>query len=292
MELKPGVLKILLLLLVFMPAALFSQEKFSFAFFTDIHLNRGTGKSFEGFKKALSLAKEKNIDFIITGGDNVDTDVIKEENSETAVGLYEEYAEIIKNYGIPFYVTIGNHDRFHASDTSNIHLNDDGMFRKYFKEAYYSFEHKGWKIIVLNSVETENGAYPVAGTEQINWLKKLLKQTPFTQPFIIVTHVPFLSVYYPVLKGNYTDMDIMKNQHEVLNLFKNHNLKLVLQGHMHIYEEIKVKGINFITGGAVSAAWWNGPYYGTEEGFLYLELEKNDVKWEYIDYGWDAINKQ
>lgn len=41
-----------------------------------------------------------------------------------------------------------------------------------------------------------------------------------------------------------------------------------------------------ITGGAVSAAWWEGPYLGTEEGFLLLKVSGNSVIWEYIDYGW------
>ena len=71
-------------------------------------------------------------------------------------------------------------------------------------------------------------------------------------------------------------------------MFNEHNLKLVLQGHMHLYEEIKVKGVQFITGGAVSAAWWGGPYYGTEEGYLKVNVKGDNFSWEYVDYGWEV----
>jgi len=63
---------------------------------------------------------------------------------------------------------------------------------------------------------------------------------------------------------------------------------LVLQGHMHLYEEIKVKGVQFITAGAVSASWWGGVYHGTEEGYLLLHMDGDNFHWEYLDYGWEA----
>lgn len=71
-------------------------------------------------------------------------------------------------------------------------------------------------------------------------------------------------------------------------MFDNKNLKLVLQGHMHLYEEIKVKGVQFITAGAISASWWGGPYYGTEEGYLKVDINGNNFDWEYVDYGWEV----
>lgn len=41
-----------------------------------------------------------------------------------------------------------------------------------------------------------------------------------------------------------------------------------------------------ITGGAVSAAWWEGPYLGTEEGFVLVNVKGDSVSWEYLDYKW------
>ena len=50
-----------------------SEKKLRFAFLTDIHLNTtNAGERMKGLKKALDKTKELNVDFIITGGDQVD----------------------------------------------------------------------------------------------------------------------------------------------------------------------------------------------------------------------------
>ena len=77
----------------------------------------------------------------------------------------------------------------------------------------------------------------------------------------------------------------------MLQLFAGHNLKLVLQGHMHLFESIDIPGKKFITAGAVSAAWWGGSYYGTEEGYLQVNIKGDNVDCEYIDYGWEVLKK-
>jgi DNA repair exonuclease SbcCD nuclease subunit len=256
------------------------KNKFSFAFFTDIHLNKGDNDCFKGLEKAMSSARNRQVDFILTGGDNVDIDVLGKDAS-TAHSLYNAYAELIANSGIACYATIGNHDRFYGCDKSDP-LFESGLFEKYLNKSYYSFDHKGWHFIVLN---TSNS---IVDEDQKQWLVADLALVASETPIIISTHVPFLSVYYPALEGTYTSTDTFKNFKEIWDLFEDHNLKLVLQGHMHLYEEIKVKGVQFITAGAVSASWWSGAYHGTEEGYLRITIDGNDFGWEYVDYGWEA----
>jgi predicted phosphodiesterase len=84
----------------------------------------------------------------------------------------------------------------------------------------------------------------------------------------------------------------VSNFKEVWDMFEGKNLKLVLQGHMHLYEEIKIRDVQFITAGAVSARWWSGPYHGTQEGYLLIKTDGDDFFWEYVDYGWDVKQKQ
>jgi len=263
-----------------------AQEKFSFAFFTDLHMNaHEQAKSYEGLEKAIGVAKKQKVDFVLTGGDNVDVDALKENQKEKATSLFQRYQEIIKQSQMKWYLTIGNHDRYWHSDGEY----GSGLFSSFFGKTYYSFEHKGWKFIVLNSTEICDGKYCISDKQQ-QWLKEELQKTSKTQPIIIATHVPFLSLYYPVLEGRYTDADTFVNQKEVRSLFDAHNLKLVLQGHQHLYEEIKVKGVQYITAGAISANWWGGNFHGTEEGFLKVNLKGNDFDWEYVDYGWTVNN--
>lgn len=264
-----------------------AQERFSFAFLTDIHMNANpASNSAAGFRQAIQRAEATHADFILTGGDNVDVDGLKADRKEVAVQLYRDYKAITEASRLPFYFTIGNHDRYWAEGQEN-ELSNSGLFQSYFGDTYYSFEHKGWLFIVLNSVQTCNGKYCV-DDEQQQWLADLLAGTPADQPIIVSTHVPFLSLYYPVLEGRYTDADTFVNQKQIFDLFAGHNLKLVLQGHQHLYEEIKVKGVQFVTAGAVSANWWGGAFHGTEEGFLLVHADGDAFTWEYIDYGWEV----
>lgn len=264
-----------------------AQEKFSFAFLTDIHINMNPeSRSMEGLKQAVRSAERAGVDFIISGGDNVDVDGIKENRRADAIKLYESYKQVTEASGLKWYLTIGNHDRFwHDGQPATAY--GAGLFSSFFGDTYYAFKHKGWLFIVLNSVQVCDGRYCIDEAQR-KWLSDLLAVTPPDQPIIVSAHVPFLSLYYPVLEGRYTDADTFGNQKEVFGMFAAHNLKLVLQGHQHLYEEIKVKGVQFITGGAVSANWWNGAFHGTEEGYLKVDINGDDFSWQYIDYGWEV----
>jgi len=261
-----------------------SNNQFTFAFFTDIHLNKGNNRCFQGFEKAIESAKGEEVDFILTGGDNVDIDVLGKD-AETAHELFQRYSEITSNSDIKFYSSIGNHDRFWGCQRSDP-LYNEGLFEKYIGESYYSFDHKGWHFIVLN---TSNS---IVDEPQKLWLINDLEKVEDETPIIVTCHVPFLSVYYPALEGRYTDADTFKNFKTVWDMFEGKNLKLVLQGHQHLYEEIKTRGVQFITGGAVSASWWGGSYHGTEEGYLHVTIEDDDVTWKYVDYGWTVDKKE
>ncbi len=282
-------MKKLFLLSVLIICATFvqAQKKFSFGFFTDLHLNKDeASNSFKGLEQAISVAKKNKVDFVLTGGDNADVDAMKAENLEAAKSLFQRYKDIVSNSGLKWFYTIGNHDRYWHSEGEH----GSGLFSSYFGKPYYSFKHKGWKFIILNSTEVCNNKYCISDTQK-NWLVSELAKTPSDQPIIVSSHVPFLSLYYPVLEGYYTDADTFVNQKEIRGLFDKHNLKLVLQGHQHLYEEIKVRGVQYITAGAISANWWGGNFHGTEEGYLQVNINGNDFSWDYVDYGWEVVKK-
>ncbi len=251
-------------------------QQFKFAFLTDLHIH--SDSTMNQVKQRLTKLP-KSIDFLLSGGDNVDIDNLKKEDIPKGEERLAQLKDLLEATGKPFHMAIGNHDRLPSSVRDG--KNDFQAFEKVFGKPYYSFAHKGCTFVVLNSVEVENNQYTVKA-EQLNWLKGLLARTPKEQPIVIVSHVPFLSVYYPILEGRYTGADTFQNQKQVFDLFEKHNLKLVLQGHMHLYEEVKVKGVQFITAGAVSGNWWHGVFHGTAPGHLEVEISKNNVKWEYI----------
>jgi len=257
------------------------EEGFSFAFLTDIHLSLDNESSYRGFRKAIESAKQNNAAFILTGGDNMDIDYLGN-NPALASDLYTKYMSVKETAGIDIFSTIGNHDMFMPNDTTW----EENMYEKYIKDAYYSFNYNGWYFFVLNTSRFSSGQYSV-DAEQKEWLRVELGKTDRTSPIILSVHVPFLSVHYPFIEGRYTSTDTFSNFKEIWDMFTNHNVRRVLQGHMHIYEEIMVNNIQFITGGAVSGAWWDGPYYGTEEGYLMVHITGDNISWEYIDLGWE-----
>jgi len=261
------------------------EDGFSFAFFTDIHLNKKENNCFEGLKKAIHSAESHNVDFILTGGDNCEIDELKND-TQTAHELYAYFAGITGESSVPFYPAIGNHDRFWGVDKEDT-LYNEGLFEKHTgHKSYYSFDHKGWHFIVLNTANS------FVDDAQKKWLQNDLTNTPKEMSTVVVVHVPFLTVYYPALHGKYSNADTFSNFKEIWDLFKGRNLKLVLQGHQHLYEEIKVLDTQFITAGAVCAYWWAGPYHGTEEGYLKVDIDaSNNILWKYVDYGWETNYK-
>ena len=91
-----------------------SQEnanEFRFVFMTDIHVQPELGGDKE-FKQAIASVNslQPKPDFVIMGGDLV-MDVCKQ-NYERADTLYKLYIDACKNFAMPVYHCIGNHELF------------------------------------------------------------------------------------------------------------------------------------------------------------------------------------
>jgi Icc protein len=268
------------------------KDSFSVAFLTDIHIEYGRD-AIAGFEKVLDTVNSLKPDFILTGGDLI-MDALGQPYSR-ADSLYNLYQEEIRKAEEPVYNTMGNHEiygiyRRSGADPDNPEYGEK-MFEKRIGPSYYSFMHKGWKFMILNSIEdTKKNSYVgLIDSVQVEWIKEELKNTPSEAPIVISTHIPFISVMTQRYSGSTVANDsslIVYNSKAVLDLFRDHNLKLVLQGHLHILEDICYEGVHYITGGAVSGAWWRGPYLGCEEGFLWLTFTGDNFTWKYIDYGW------
>jgi len=270
------------------------KDIFNVAFLTDIHVQPELN-AVEGFSIALDSVNKLKPDFIITGGDLI-MDALGQTYGRVD-SLYDLYAEVIKKAESPVYNTMGNHEIYgiytkeSGADPSNPEYGEK-MFEKRLGKSFYSVDHKGWKFIIINSVEdTKKGRYVgQVDSAQLAWIRDELKKTDPATPIVISTHIPFITAETQRYEGSTMPSDsgtVVFNSKEVLSLFKGYNLKLVLQGHLHILEDIYIDGIHFLTSGAVSAAWWRGPNRGLEEGFMYLTFYKDNFKWRYVDYGWE-----
>jgi len=274
-----------------------SANDFSFVFLTDIHLTTER-HALEGFMQAIDTINHLNPDFVLTGGDNI-MDALAE-NYEHSDSLYDLFAETAEKLKMPINSTMGNHEVFGLYESSGIDPTHKEFGKKFYENRlanrYYSFNHKNWHFIVLDAIglKDDRTYFGHIDAEQMEWLKNDLEQTGKETPIVVSTHIPLLSIGAQVMEGPTKGIgpgSIVTNATEVRELLEQYNTKLVLQGHLHFLEDINYNGIHYITGGAISAQWWQGPRFGMEEGFLKIDISGEDFDWNYIDFGWEVKNE-
>lgn len=273
---------------------------FSFAFLTDMHVQPERGAA-DGLRQCLSHVEklQRRPDLILTGGDLImDALDVGLDRAQLEWNLFDE---CIKPCSIPMHHTLGNHDVCGWSSKAQVPPTDPDYGKKVFAErygqgrTYRSFDHKGWHFILLDSVSQNPETRDYFGRiddAQMEWLKNDLAAVGPTRPVILVTHIPFFSVWHQYLRGGAEPAGpkgIVQNANEVVKLLAKHNVPLVLSGHGHILEHIELNNIVFLQGGAVSGMWWKGPVHGRQEGYCTIDCRADGTcSYTYHDYGWDV----
>lgn len=278
------------------------KEAFRFVFATDIHL-QPEKHSIEGFNQAIfhinGLRPKPH--FIITGGDLIEDSYVKDQ--ESAAKLYDLFQSALEKLDRPVYHIIGNNDyvRWNTTSAGKESLPDygKGMFRRRLGKGttYSSFDHGGWRFILLDSLEVneEGRLHGYIDQNQMRWLKEELEKAGKEKPVCVALHIPLLSLLpqlYKNILAEPPEYFLVKNATEVIELLSVHNVKLVLQGHLHLLEELKYKNITYITGGSVSGFKWRGPSFGHPEGFVIVDVKGDEFTWKYESYGWTAKAKK
>lgn len=276
-----------------------AEEKdttFTFAFLTDIHLKPEMGAP-RAFQMVIDTVNSMKPDFVITGGDLVD-DALYSTHARAAT-LFDLYNRMVEGFNMPVYNTMGNHDIYGynsnpAPDPDHPEYGEK-IFESRIGRTYYSFDHKGWHFMILDGVEYGNGNWGnyigKVDKKQMEWIRNDIDLLDPSTPIVLVSHIPLISVSPQIDNGplhGENQSALVTNQREVLALFKNNNLKLVLQGHLHMLEEINyMDQTTFITGGAVCGKWWKTPDDGKfQEGFINIKVSGDEFHWDYVDYGW------
>ena len=265
------------------------ENTFEFSFLTDIHIKPEMNAP-KGFQMAIDKVNDLNPDFVITGGDLV-YDVMRG-NYAKSESLFSLYKNMSTGFNMPVHNCIGNHDLFGIYEESPEDENHPdykyGMWERHFGKTYYSFDHKGWHFITLNSLDvTEDKRYKtIFHKEQLEWLKKDLENVNSTTPIVIITHIPMICTRSQI-RGKQGNPNVT-NSHEVFKMTENHNLKLILQGHIHWKEYGYVNDrFHYIVGGSIAGNGWKGRRHNTKEGFVHIKVNGNDFSWEYMDHGWE-----
>jgi 3',5'-cyclic AMP phosphodiesterase CpdA len=278
----------------FWPARGSEKGSLRLVFYTDVHA-RTEWETPVAMKRATEAINAQKADLIIAGGDLI-TDGFQS-SADRVAPRWDSYMKMHREIRGDLYPVIGNHDLVAAvpEDGSPAAKDPRKIYRLKMSldRTYYSFNAVGYHFVMLDSVQITGDEYKYQGMiwpEQLEWLKQDLSRVQRGTPIVLATHIPLLSAFFAATKGATFAAKknrVVDNNREVFKILEEHNVILVLQGHLHAKELLMWRDTTFIVGGAICGKWWRGPWHGTEEGFNVITLTGSHVDWEYIDYGWE-----
>ncbi len=263
---------------------------------TDLHIQPELGAA-DGVSLCVKKILELNPrpDFILTGGDHVmDLLNVSGARADLQFSLLDER---LKPLEMPIYHCVGNHDVYGWAPNSSVSEREPGYGKALFEEkvrdskTYYSFDHKGWHFIVLDTIGVRGRQWMGhVDDDQLQWLKSDLAATPTDRPIVVTLHMPIITSILQETESTTTtptDLTVTGNGKQVFDLLRTRMVKLVMQGHTHVVESVEYLGTRFMTAGAVSGDWWKGWRLGVHpEGFTTLDFDGASVKTTYVPYGW------
>ena len=270
---------------------------FDFVFFTDTHIQPELDAA-HGCDMCFRKIASANPEFAIMGGDHVyDAMGVNGARAEMVYDLYKRTEQLL---GMPLHHAIGNHDVFGVLTKSGVPPADPAYGKKMYQDrmgqTFYSFDHKGYHFVVLDSIQpTEDRLWEARVDEpQLHWLRDDLKRLPAHVPVIAVIHCPLVTAFATyaqvVTEGRKYNTMTVSNAAEVLEVFEDANVLAVLQGHTHINEVVAYKNTQYITSGAVCGNWWHGSRLGTPEGFTVVSLREGKISTRYETYGFHSVD--
>jgi len=270
---------------------------FDFIFFTDTHIEPELDAA-HGCDMCFQKIASIKSDFAIMGGDHV-YDALGVDGKRAA-SVFDLYQKTQQRLQMPLHQVIGNHDVFGIYTKSGVAPTDPVYAKKMYEhglgKTYYSFDHKGYHFVVLDSIQpTEDRLWEGRIDEkQLRWLGDDLSAVATNTPIVTAVHVPLVTGFTnyaekPPNLPKYSTLTV-ENARQVLATFEGHNLVAVLQGHTHVNEIVEYKNTKFITSGAVCGNWWHGPRMGFPEGFSVLSLRDGKISTRYETYGFKSVD--
>ena len=223
---------------------------------TDSHITRKTHRNLDYFMsqyRAASMPKTA-----IHLGDLIDA----QKNFPCADSILHFAGQTISD---TIFTTPGNHD---------IYFRQWDIYRQYFKSSVYWFDTRnGAKkldlFICLDSAEGE------LGTDQINWLRDLLKNKSGEgyRHIIVFTHTHLWK-----LDGSqgHTSNYALEATYELCSLLSQYGVEFVWCGHQHARQSVIFKDVNYLVLNATK---------DDEQGQSYMTAEMGaSIVYHYIDY--------
>ena len=257
-------------------------------FYADVHA-RDTPAITGALAQAAQAIGAERADLVIAGGDLVEAG--PDTGAAVARPCWAAYRDMLgamgRSRGEVRHV-LGNHDLVQPdSRTGPAGPRASFLSELGLEHTYGSFEAGGYHVVLLDSVEVVSeppGYRGFVGPEQRDWLAADLARIPPSQPVIVATHIPLLGAPHDARHGDDQPHMIVANAAEVLDIFASRRVILVLQGHLHRVDAVRVGATTFLTGGAICGQWWKRSRDGAEPGYMVVKLDGDDVDWRYVTY--------
>ena len=197
------------------------------------------------------------------------------------------FIDCLKTATIPTRLGIGNHEIYPSE------ANPKGKYEQLFGPTYYSFDWGPVHFVVLDGnmpADVRGNSLGTVEPRELAWLEADLAVQPADKPIIVGVHIPIVSTY-EARRSDLTETEgpfwQSANRSQVTSLLARHNVRLVLQGHMHENERITLGGIEYVESVSLSGSWWYGGSKferatdGSPRGYRIVSVDGNKISHRY-----------
>lgn len=204
--------------------------------------------------------------------------------------FFPEYEKSVKEFGIPCFQVLGNHDCDVLAKTDE---QSAVTFMDHFGPTYYSFNKGEIHYVVLDDIFYFGDYFGYFDQKQLDWLKQDLSFIEKGKTVVVFTHIPPYNKQHERQGFTEPNPGLVVVNRELLYKILEPYKSFIITGHMHESEYLTDGGSEIHVCGAVCGAWWTGPICndGTPNGYLVYNTKGSELSWQYKSAGFD-INHQ
>lgn len=217
------------------------DNDYSLLILSDIHISNDVTKDqrLADMISAVNDGMFKNLDMLIITGDVVSSfQRFRDRGDELENQRAAKFIQIASRLEIPWYIALGNHDYKIDSDRDSdapFSFQDINKMEVLWRESgnvepYYAIEHKGWNLLILNSMR---GRYldRFFDDQQMQWLEMELQKE---LPVLLFFHHPVKTDHIKVWCKP-KDLITPDTEPQFFSLVKAHQkqIKGIFVGHGH-----------------------------------------------------------
>jgi Icc protein len=227
-----------------------TEGTLTLGFVSDLHY--GPEARFEGKLRKLTAHADALAAAAVAALDHVGVDAlvnlgddIEDESHDLDLSRYRACQTTLRHSKAPVVNVAGNHDTIHLKARELLQVWEGSLGAP--TRLHYSFDHRGWHLVVLHTVERRDTDIAVS-PEQLDWLRADLAAT--ARPTVVLMHH----------SASEQDLDdsrwfskaphlaLVKNRAEVRAVFEASGVvRAVFNGHLHRNHCDVIRGIPYVT---------------------------------------------